>query len=376
MALFLGFCVASCGLFLVLGEDFFPAVDAGQIRLHMRAATGTRIEETARLSDQVEQSIRELIPEQDLDAVLANIGVTISSMNMSYNNAGTFGVIDSEILISLKHGHAPTRTHIDRLRAELPRLYPGTEFYFQPPDIISQILNFGSQAPIDIQFSGKDMNASYAMAKQLLTKVEKIPGVVDAHIHQRLDQPTISLNTDRTALQALNLSAANVAQNLLVSLSGSFQTQPAFWVNPANSVAYNVLVQTPQYQVNSLDKLLRTPVNAPGGQSQLLGNLVNVTPEVQPAVRVAIGVLGRVIHNVRNRPRPVMRHRSGQVVQKLPERPVLDVVPLQPGLACRPDGDVRLLGRCACVTPRDGVSRLRAPVCLANVGSELRRQPV
>jgi multidrug efflux pump subunit AcrB len=284
MVLFLGFCVASCGLFFVLGEDFFPAVDAGQIRLHMRAATGTRIEETARLADQVEQSIRGLIPEAELDAVLDNIGVTISSMNMSYNNAGTFGVIDCEILISLKHGHAPTRTHIDRLRAELPRLYPGTEFYFQPPDIISQILNFGSQAPIDIQFSGKDMNASYAMAKQLLAKVEKIPGVVDAHIHQRLDQPTISLNTDRTALQALNLSAANVAQNVLVSLSGSFQTQPAFWVNPANSVVYNVLVQTPQYHVNSLDKLLRTPVNSAGGQGQLLGNLVNVTPEVQPAV--------------------------------------------------------------------------------------------
>ena len=284
MIAFLGFCVGSCSLFFVLGEDFFPAVDAGQIRLHMRAATGTRIEETARLSDQVEQSIRELIPEKELDAVLANIGVTISSMNMSYNNAGTFGVIDSEILISLKQGHEPTRTHIDRLRAELPRLYPGTEFYFQPPDIISQILNFGSQAPIDIQFSGKDMNASYAMAKQLLAKVEKIPGVVDAHIHQRLDQPTIALNTDRTALQALNLSAANVAQNVLVSLSGSFQTQPTFWVNPANSVVYNVLVQTPQYHVNSLDKLLRTPVNAPGGQSQLLGNLVSVTPEVQPAV--------------------------------------------------------------------------------------------
>ena len=284
MIAFLGFCIGSCSLFFVLGEDFFPAVDAGQIRLHMRAATGTRIEETARLSDQVEQSIRELIPEKELDAVLANIGVTISSMNMSYNNAGTFGVIDSEILISLKQGHEPTRTHIDRLRAELPRLYPGTEFYFQPPDIISQILNFGSQAPIDIQFSGKDMNASYAMAKQLLAKIEKIPGVVDAHIHQRLDQPTIALNTDRTALQALNLSAANVAQNVLVSLSGSFQTQPTFWVNPANSVVYNVLVQTPQYHVNSLDKLLRTPVNAPGGQSQLLGNLVSVTPEVQPAV--------------------------------------------------------------------------------------------
>lgn len=283
--LFLSFCIASCGLFFVLGQDFFPEVDAGQIRLHMRTATGTRIEETARIADQVEQEIRGLIPSAELDTVLANIGVTISSMNMSYNNAGTFGVIDCELLISLKQDHKPTATHIDRLRKELPRLFPGTEFYFQPPDIISQILNFGSQAPIDIQFSGKDINANYALAKELLRKIEKIPGTVDAHVHQRLNQPTLALEIDRTALQQLNMSAANVAQNVLVSLAGSFQTQPAFWVNPSNSVVYNVLVQSPQYKMDSLDSLLRTPVSsANGGNPQLLGNLVKVTPTVQPAV--------------------------------------------------------------------------------------------
>lgn len=284
-AMFLSFCIASCGLFFILGEDFFPEVDAGQIRLHMRAATGTRIEETARLADQVEKEIRDLIPPEQLDTVLENIGVTISSMNMSYNNAGTFGVIDCELLISLKPEHTATSGHIARLRTELPKRFPGTEFYFQPPDIISQILNFGSQAPIDIQFSGKDVNANYALAKELLKKIEKIPGTVDVHIHQRLDQPTIALEADRTALQQLNMSAANVAQNVLVSLAGSFQTQPAFWVNPSNSVVYNVLVQSPQYKVDTLDSLLRTPVSSPNGSSaQLLGNLVKVTPTVQPAV--------------------------------------------------------------------------------------------
>ena len=284
-ALFLSFCVASCGLFFLLGQDFFPEVDTGQIRLHMRAASGFRIEETARLADQVEREIRELVPPEELDTVLANIGVTISSVNMSYNNAGTFGAIDTELLISLKQGHTATQGHISRLREELPKRFPGTEFYFQPPDIISQILNFGSQAPIDIQFSGKDLNANYQLAKELLRKLERIPGTVDVHIHQRLDQPTLDLETDRTALQQLNLSASNVAQNVLVSLAGSFQTQPAFWVNPDNGVAYNILVQSPQYKVNSLDELMRTPVSPTGGGNpQLLGNLVKVKPAVTPAV--------------------------------------------------------------------------------------------
>lgn len=282
---FLSFTIASCGLFLILGEDFFPAVDAGQIRLHMRAPSGTRIEETARLTDQVEKAIRQIIPPTELDTVLENIGVTISSVNMSYNNAGTYGPVDCELLISLKEGHAPTLNHINQLRSELSKRFPGVEFYFQPADIIAQILNFGSQAPIDIQFAGKDMQASYALAHDLLRKIEKIPGTVDSHIHQKLNHPTLALETNRTALQALNLSQANVAQNVLVSLAGSFQTAPAFWVNPTNSVVYNILVQSPQYQVNSLEALLRTPVSpTTGGASQLLGNLVKVSPTVQPAV--------------------------------------------------------------------------------------------
>ncbi len=285
VALFLGFCVLSCGLFPFLGEDFFPEVDAGLLRLHMRTPTGTRIEETARLADQAEKAIRELIPPEELDTVLDNIGMTISSLNTAYNNAGTYGATDSEILISLKPGHAPTSTHIEKLRTELPKRFPGTEFYFQPADIVSQILNFGAQAPIDIQFAGKDINASYELAKALAKKIERIPGTVDVRIHQKLDQPTLALELDRTALQSLNLSANHVAQNLLVSLAGSFQTAPSFWVNPANGVVYNLLIQSPQHKMNSIEAMMSTPVSSGAGSAtHLLGNLVTARPSVQPAV--------------------------------------------------------------------------------------------
>ena len=281
---FLAFCVLSCGLFFRLGEDFFPAVDAGQIRMHTRTPTGTRIEETARVADQTERVVRELIPAAELGTVLANIGVPISGINLSYNNAGTFGAIDTEFMISLKEGHRPTAEYIDNLRRELPKRFPGTEFYFQPADIVSQILNFGAPAAIDIQFSGKDLKGNFALAQQLARKVQAIPGTVDVHVHQRMNQPTLALDIDRTSVQQLNLTAANVAQNVLVSLSGSFQTTPSFWLNPTNGVVYNVLVQTPQHQMGSMEALMRTPVAPSGGQPQLLGNLVTARPAVQPAV--------------------------------------------------------------------------------------------
>ncbi len=285
MLAFLGFCVASCGLFLYLGEDFFPQVDAGQIRLHMRAPSGTRIEETARLADQVERTIRTIIPASELDVVLENIGVPVSGINLSYNNAGTFGALDCEFQIALKADHAPTADYIDRLREALPKEFIGVEFYFQPADIVTQILNFGMPAAMDIQFSGNDVDGNYALASELAKNIRAIPGTVDVHVHQKLNQPTLALNVDRTALQQLNLSAANVAQNLLVSLAGSFQTTPSFWLNPTNGVVYNVAVQTPQHRIDSLDALLRTPVSSgAGGPSQLLGNLVQVKPAVQQAV--------------------------------------------------------------------------------------------
>ncbi len=281
--MFLGFCLLSSLLYPVLGRDFFPTVDAGQIRLHMRAPTGTRIEETALLADKVEAAIREIVPADQLDTILDNIGVPNSGINLSYSNAGTIGAMDGEILLSLREGHRPTAEFVRTLRAELPKRFPGIEFFFQPADIITQILNFGLPAAIDVQFSGNNLAGNAALAGELAKTLRRIPGAVDVHVHQRLDNPTIDLQVDRSRLQQLGLSASNVGQNLLIALSGSSQTAPAFWLNPQNGVVYNVAVQAPQYRVDSLDALLNIPVaasqgSAAGNAPQLLGNLATAMP--------------------------------------------------------------------------------------------------
>ena len=313
--LFGAFCVASCFLVPSLGRDFFPTVDAGQIRLHFRAPTGTRIEETARIADAVEAAIRELIPKEQLETILDNLGVPNSGINLSYSNAGTFGTLDGEILLSLRKGHEPTEEHISRLRSELPRRFPGIEFFFQPADIVTQILNFGLPAAIDVQFSGNNIAANAALAAELTQQIRRIPGAVDAHVHQRLDQPAVNLQMDRTRLQQLGLSAANLGQNLLISLSGSSQTAPAFWLNPQNGVVYNIQVQAPQYNVDSLDALLNMPVGSgagaagnTSGSTQLLGNLVEASAAAQtavvsrynimPAIDVYVGVQGTDLASV------------------------------------------------------------------------------
>ena len=305
---FLVFCVLSCGLYPILGRDFFPSVDAGQIRLHMRAATGTRIEETARLADDVEVAIRELVPKDQLETILDNLGVPNSGINLSYSNAGTIGTLDGEISLSLKEGHAPTESFVKILRAELPKRFPGVEFFFQPADIVTQILNFGLPAAIDVQLTGNDLTANARIAADLVKKIKQIPGAVDAHVHQRLDAPAVNLQMDRTRLQQMGLSAQNVGQNVLVSLSGSSQTAPAFWLNPQNGVVYSIAVQAPQYRVDSLDALLNVPVagtgagavpatvnGAPGaGSTQLLGNLVEATSARQPAIVSRYNILPAV----------------------------------------------------------------------------------
>ncbi|MBS0337652.1 MAG: efflux RND transporter permease subunit [Proteobacteria bacterium] len=309
--LFMGFCALSCLLYPVLGRDFFPSVDAGQIRLHMRAPTGTRIEETARIADQVESAIRELVPAGQLETILDNIGVPNSGINLSYSNAGTIGTLDAEILMSLKKGHEPTERFVSLLRAELPRRFPGVEFFFQPADIVTQILNFGLPAAIDVQFTGPNLAGNAALAAELNKKIQKVPGAVDAHVHQRMDGPALDLQMDRTKLQQLGLSAFNVGQNVLLSLSGSSQTAPAFWLNPQNGVVYNIAVQTPQYKVASLDSLLNLPVVPPGGTAaapQLLGNLVEAAPgrqlpivsryNILPAVDVYVSVQGTDLASV------------------------------------------------------------------------------
>jgi len=327
---FMGFCLLSCLLFPLLGRDFFPSVDAGQIRLHLRAPTGTRIEETARLSDAVEAAIREIIPRDQLETVLDNLGVPNSGINLSYSNAGTIGTLDGEILMSLREGHAPTDGFVTRLRAELPKRFPGIEFFFQPADIVTQILNFGLPAAIDVQFTGADQAGNALLASALTDSIRQIPGAVDAHVHQRLNAPALNLQMDRSRLQQLGLSASNVGQNVLISLSGSSQTAPAFWLNPQNGVVYNVAVQTPQYQVDSLDALLNMPVGSglsaasTSGNTQLLGNLVEATPSrmvavasrynILPAVDVFVSVQGTDLASVATRVQALV----DQVRPKLP----------------------------------------------------------
>jgi multidrug efflux pump subunit AcrB len=245
-------------------------------------ATGTRIEETARVADEVERFMRTLVPARDLGTVLDNLGVAVSSINKSYSNAGTFGSLDGEIQISLKEGHRPTHYYVERMRRELPRHFPGVEFFFQPADMVTQILNFGLPSAIDVKITGADVRADYDIAAKLAKRIEMIPGTVDTHVHQRLDQPTVSLTMDRTQLQQLGLSPSDVSNDLLVSTAGTTTTSPAFWLSPANGVVYNLAVQSPQYAVDSLDALLRTPVRAASAAlttaPQLLSNLVGVVP--------------------------------------------------------------------------------------------------
>jgi multidrug efflux pump subunit AcrB len=305
---FFGFCLASLGLVFVVGQDFFPSVDSAAIRLHMRAPTGTRIEETARLADQVDKFVRTVIPTDELETVLDNLGLPYSGINLSYSNSGTIGPLDGEILIALKEGHQPAHRYVEELRRKLPEKFPGVEFFFQPADIVTQILNFGQPAAVDVQILGPDMNASFKQAALIANDIRKIPGTVDVHIHQRLDQPSLRLEMDRTRLQQVNLNAATVAQDVLISLSGSQQTAPSFWLSPQNAVSYSVTVQTPQYQVSSVDDLMRTPVAAASGAPQVLGNLAQAKPAVEaavmsrynlrPAIDVFVSVEGRDLGGV------------------------------------------------------------------------------
>jgi CzcA family heavy metal efflux pump len=283
---FIAFCMASMGLVFFLGEDFFPSVDAGLIRLHVRARAGLRVEETARLCDQVEQVLRQHIPTNEIKTILDNIGVPYSGLNLSYSTSGVIGTSDAEILIALdpEHHHS-TAEYVRRLRQELPRRFPGVEFFFQPADIVTQILNFGLPAPIDVQIIGNDMAGNYEIAQQIANRMRHVPGAADVHVQQMLDLPTLHMEIDRTRVAQVGMNTRDVAQSVLVSLSGSFQTSPNFWLNPKNGVTYQVAVQTPQYRMTSLQDLLNTPVNDPAAKGQqLLSNLVQLFPAFRPAV--------------------------------------------------------------------------------------------
>ncbi|MGB8594622.1 MAG: efflux RND transporter permease subunit [Candidatus Sulfotelmatobacter sp.] len=280
---FLAFCLLSLGLFFFLGEDFFPQVDAGLLRLHVRARPGLRVEETARLCDEIEAVLRQEIPKGQLQTVLDNIGLPNSGINQSYSSNGTIGSSDAEILIALDPEHHPPTAGLTRqLREVLPQRFPGVEFFFQPADIVTQILNFGLPAPIDVQVIGTDIGSSYLIAQQIANKMRHIPGTADVHVQQLLSLPTLHMDIERTRVTQVGLTAHDVAQSALVSLSGSFQTAPNFWLNPKNEVTYQIAVQSPQYRMTNLQDLMDIPVTSQQGP-QLMGNLVQLSPVARAA---------------------------------------------------------------------------------------------
>ena len=279
------FCVLSLGLVFFLGQDFFPQVDAGLIRLHFRARPGLRVEETARLCDEVEQVLRSEIPKEELQTVLDNIGLPYSSINLSYSSSGVIGTNDAEILIALNpEHHHPTAQYVRRLRRELPARFPGVEFFFQPADIVSQILNFGLPAPVDIQIVGANVATNYEIGQRIANRLRLIPGTADVHVQQMMSLPTLYLDMDRTRINQVGLTANNVAQSVLISLSGSFQTAPNFWLNRSNGVTYPIAIQAPQYRETSLQDLMDTSVTNGNEPPQVLGNLVQLKPVARPAV--------------------------------------------------------------------------------------------
>jgi CzcA family heavy metal efflux pump len=283
-ALFLLFCLLSLGLIMTLGQDFFPQVDAGLLRLHVRGRAGLRVEETAKLCDEVEAELHRQMPGKEIETILDNIGLPNSGINQSYSSAGTVGSSDAEILISLDpEHHQPTADHIRNLRRVLPQRFPGVEFFFQPADIVTQILNFGLPAPIDVQVVGNDMQSNYAIAQRIANRMRHVPGTADVHVQQLLSAPALHMELDRDRITQVGLNARDVAQSVLISLSGSFQTAPNFWLNPKNGVSYSIAVQSPQYRLTTLDALMNVPVSSPQGQ-QVLGNLAQVQPVSRPAV--------------------------------------------------------------------------------------------
>ena len=282
---FFGIVAFSLCLIPFLGENFFPSVDSGQILLHVRAQPGTRIEETARLFENVEDTIRSVIPARDLTSMVDNIGLPFSGINMAYQNTGTIGPGDGDALIALSEDHAPTDTYIKKLRTLLPQKFPGTAFSFLPADIVSQILNFGLPAPIDLQVIGNNQQANYAYATELLKRIRTVPGIADLRIQQVFNYPQINVNVDRTLAGEVGLTQRDVANSLLVTLSGSGQVRPNFWLNPDNGVSYPIVAQMPQYRIDSISDLSNVPVTSDTTKEpQFLGGLARITPGPSPGV--------------------------------------------------------------------------------------------
>jgi multidrug efflux pump subunit AcrB len=274
---FVGFSLLSFGLAPFLGQDFFPSVDGGQIKMHVRAQTGTRIEETTRLADRIGEAVHQIIPADELDSIVDNIGLSVSGINMAYNNSGTIGVEDADILISLKPNHAPTADYVRTMRERLPRMFPGVSFAFLPADMVSQILNFGVPAPIDLQIVGSDEQANRKYSNVLLARIRRIPGIADARIQQRFQQPTLNVNVDRSLAGLVGLSEKDAATAMQTTLSGSAQTSPTYWLNPRTGVSYPVSIQTPPRILYTMNDLKNIPVTISSGTgTQLLGGLATI----------------------------------------------------------------------------------------------------
>ena len=281
---FLAAVVASFGLVPYLGQNFFPAVQSAQIRMHVRAPTGTRIEETAKLVDQVDHTVRTIIPPDAIKSIVDNIGMPISGINVAYGNSGTIGVIDTDTLISMHEEFAPkTVGYIDTMREKLPGLYPGVTFSFLPADITSQILNFGLPAPIDVQVIGRKTQENTRYAETIFAKIKKIPGIADARIQQVFDYPTLDVNVDRSLANQIGLTEQNVTTNMQVNLAGSLQTNPTFWLNPKNGVSYPIVIQTPQYWIDSMSDLNNLQVSGSNGPMPL-GGIARTVRTASPGV--------------------------------------------------------------------------------------------
>jgi multidrug efflux pump subunit AcrB len=309
--LFLLFCAGSALLTPQLGQDFFPAVDAGQFRLHLRARGGTRIEETVRLVDRVEAVIRKEIPAGELGGILDNIGIPSGGIPLTYLDNGTTGTGDADILVALRHGHRPTADYVRRLRSRLNREFPGTTFYFLPADIVNQTINFGLPAPFDIQIVGRNREQNRAVAESLAEKIRRIPGAVDVRIQQPADQPELQYAVDRTKASQIGLTERDVANAMMLSLSGSAQVQPNFWINPRAGMQYRVSVRVPEHAMASVAALNSIPITASRlgeNDAQLLANVAtmqrtNSAPifshyDVQPVIDVFGGVSGRDLGGV------------------------------------------------------------------------------
>jgi multidrug efflux pump subunit AcrB len=300
---FLAFVLVSFLLVPFLGRNFFPDVDGGQILIHVRAQVGTRVEDTSNLFGDVERTVRQVIPPNELGTVVDNIGLSISGINTAYNNTGLIGEQDGDIQIALNEGHHPTAEYVHRLREILPAKYPGVTFSFPPADIVGQILNFGSPAPIDLQVRGPKLAANFAYANMLLNRIKHIPGVADARIQESQANPTFDVDVDRTQAQLEGITERDITNSMVVDLAGSSQVQPTFWLNPANGVSYPIVLQTPQYKLDSLAALRDLPVRGDDGQAEVLGgiatvrrhNTINVLDQydIQPMVQIYAATQGR-----------------------------------------------------------------------------------